>query len=225
DDERDPNPLVEVVMGAVVHTGYSMRTAFRRARAEHAARRADEPEDFIHDREPSLDPREPSIAPEPVVTAAPQRRIHAPAAPFVEPSFEPTARIKEQPEYDDTAIDYPDIDQDDVPFVPETPVPARTMRGDSRFHPVDHAAPRAPVPVAAPAPRPAQGQRQFREAQGSLLDDNSGFELPALSLLAEPRHKGPSPEHAPERLEEMARQLEAVLQDFGVKGDIINVRP
>src|SRR5690606_39031662 len=112
DDDRDPNPLVEVVMGAVVHTGYSMRTAFRRARAEHAARRAEEPEDFIHDREPSLDPREPSIAPEPVVTAAPQRRIHAPAAPFVEP----TARIKEQPEYDDTAIDYPEIDEDDVPF-------------------------------------------------------------------------------------------------------------
>ncbi|MHB1109454.1 MAG: DNA translocase FtsK, partial [Devosia sp.] len=39
------------------------------------------------------------------------------------------------------------------------------------------------------------------------------------------RHKGPSPEHAPERLEAMARRLEGVLQDFGVKGDIINVRP
>src|SRR5690606_37491324 len=36
---------------------------------------------------------------------------------------------------------------------------------------------------------------------------------------------GPSPEHAPERLEEMARQLDAVLGDIGVKGDIINVRP
>jgi S-DNA-T family DNA segregation ATPase FtsK/SpoIIIE len=65
----------------------------------------------------------------------------------------------------------------------------------------------------------------LREAQASFLDEPGGFELPALNLLAEPRHKGPSPEHAPERLEEMARQLEGVLEDFGVKGDIINVRP
>ncbi len=32
-------------------------------------------------------------------------------------------------------------------------------------------------------------------------------------------------EHRPERLEAMARRLEGVLEDFGVKGDIINVRP
>ncbi|HEY0918476.1 DNA translocase FtsK, partial [Devosia sp.] len=79
--------------------------------------------------------------------------------------------------------------------------------------------------VAAPAARPTPGLRASREAQGSLLDDPGGFELPELSLLATPRHKGPSPEHAPERLEAMARRLEGVLQDFGVKGDIINVRP
>ena len=224
DDDREPNPIVEVAMGAVVHMGYSLRTAFRRAKAEHAARRAAEVEDaFDHDNEPSLGgQRAPEVVPQrDAVMAVPQRRIHAPAAP-VEPSFEPSARIKAQPDYDDTAIDYPEIDEDDaVPFVPDTPVASRTQRGDSRFHPVDPAAPR----VTAPAPRPAQGQRQFREAQGSLLDEPHGFELPELSLLAEPRRSGPSPEHAPERLEDMARQLEAVLADFGVKGDIINVRP
>src|SRR5690606_34501045 len=59
----------------------------------------------------------------------------------------------------------------------------------------------------------------------SFLDEPGGFELPPLSLLAEPRRTGPAPEHAPERLEEMARKLEEVLGDFGVKGDIINVRP
>src|SRR6185295_17216589 len=52
-----------------------------------------------------------------------------------------------------------------------------------------------------------------------------GFELPPLGLLAEPRLKGLSDEHRPERLEAMARRLEGVLEDFGVKGDIINVRP
>jgi S-DNA-T family DNA segregation ATPase FtsK/SpoIIIE len=223
EDEREPNPVVEVAMGAVVHMGYSLRTAFRRAKAEHAARRAAEVEEaFDHDNEPSLDgQRVPETAPqrEPVVGSP--RRIHAPAQP-VEPSFEPSARIMAQPAYDDTAIDYPEEDEDDgVPFVPDATIASRTQRGDSRFHPVDPAAPR----VTAPAPRPAQGQRVFREAQGSLLDEPHGFELPELSLLAEPRRAGPSPEHAPERLEDMARQLEAVLADFGVKGDIINVRP
>jgi len=236
EDERDPNPLMEVAMGAVVHMGYSMRTAFRRARAAHAERRAEEDmADFDHNAEPSMDGRAPDIhvAQEPVAVAT-QRRIYAPVQ-HVEPNFEPTGRILAQPDYDDTAIDYPDEPEDDgVPFVPDAPMPSRTQRGDSRFHPADPTAPRgqvepvaaAPrVPVAAPAPRPAQGQRQFREAQGSLLDEPQGFELPELSLLAEPKRSGPSPEHAPARLEEMARQLEAVLQDFGVKGDIINVRP
>src|SRR5690606_26499112 len=85
---------------------------------------------------------------------------------------------------------------------------------------------RQPSPrVTAPAPRPAPGNRAAREAQRSLLSDGDRFELPELNLLAEPRHKGPSPEHAPERLEAMARKLESVLQDFGGKGAIINVRP
>jgi DNA segregation ATPase FtsK/SpoIIIE, S-DNA-T family len=78
--------------------------------------------------------------------------------------------------------------------------------------------------VAAPARRPAPGSRAAREAQASLLDD-TGFELPALSLLTEAKHKGMLDEHRPERLEAMARRLEGVLEDFGVKGDIINVRP
>jgi len=225
-DEPEPNPLVEVALGAIVHMGYSLRTAFRRARANHAARRAaQDMAPFDHDREPSVAPgtAPDSAADREPVIAVPQRRIHAPAAPQVEPSFAPGPRVNAPTDYDDTAIDYPDEDDGDLPFVPDAPAGARAQRGDSRFHPVDPAAPR--VAVAAPAPRPAQGQRVFREAQGSLLDEPGGFELPALSLLAAPQRKGPPPEHAPERLEEMARKLEAVLQDFGVKGDIINVRP
>src|SRR5690606_4817631 len=80
--------------------------------------------------------------------------------------------------------------------------------------------------VTPAAPRPQPGTRAAREAQGSMFDESgAGFQLPELSLLAQPKHKGASPEHAPERLEAMARKLESVLADFGVKGDIINVRP
>ena len=51
------------------------------------------------------------------------------------------------------------------------------------------------------------------------------FELPSLDYLAEPKKVGRLPELSKEKLEENARQLEGVLDDFGVKGQIINVRP
>lgn len=226
DDERETNPIVDVALGAVVHMGYSMRTAFRRAKESHAERRAAEAAEWRDDeREPSLDGRSPVVErAEPAMTAAPQRRIHAPVEPAFQPEPDVSPRINARPSYDDTELDYPDEVEDDVPYVDDTPAPPvvnHQQRGDSRFHPVDPAKPR----VTAPAPRPAQGQRVIREAQASFLDEPGGFELPELSLLAEPKHKGPSPEHAPEKLEEMARRLEEVLSDFGVKGDIINVRP
>ncbi len=68
--------------------------------------------------------------------------------------------------------------------------------------------------------------RARAEAQPSLaFDDNkSDFELPPLSLLANPqdiqRHH-----LSDEALEENARMLEAVLDDYGVKGEIVSVRP
>ncbi|WP_224704461.1 DNA translocase FtsK [Devosia aquimaris] len=237
-DEPETNPIIDVALGAMVHMGYSLRTAYRRARANHAERRAADAATWRDEEvEPGLETapaartagaerREPALTPAP-------RRIHAPVEHAVEPAFEDepglaaapetASRINARPSYDEDELDYPDEADDDIPFVPDVPAPAVNHRqqGDSRFHPVDPAKPR----VTAPAPRPAQGQRIMREAQTSFLDEPGGFELPPLSLLAEPKHKGPSPEHAPERLEEMARQLEGVLEDFGVKGDIINVRP
>ncbi len=232
EEERETNPLVDIVLGAVVHTGYSLRTAFRRARASHAERRTAESASWRDDdHEPSLDGPAPTFEPrEPTLAPPAQRRIHAAPEPAfeVEPPFEGepeiSPRINARPSYDETELDYPDEGEDDVPFVPDmAPQPPvnHQQRGDSRFHPIDPAKPR----VAAPAPRPAPGQRITREAQASFLDEPGGFELPPLTLLSEPKHLGPSPEHAPERLEAMARKLEEVLQDFGVKGDIINVRP
>ena len=78
--------------------------------------------------------------------------------------------------------------------------------------------------VSSLAQRPKQGTRQALEAQGSLLKQQ-GFELPQLNLLASPIVTEIANEHRPQILEEKARQLESVLADFGVKGDITNVRP
>jgi S-DNA-T family DNA segregation ATPase FtsK/SpoIIIE len=51
------------------------------------------------------------------------------------------------------------------------------------------------------------------------------FELPSLDLLAEPKKSNRGADLSDEALEQNARALEGVLEDFGVKGQIINVRP
>ena len=78
--------------------------------------------------------------------------------------------------------------------------------------------------VAAPAPRPRPGKRAGAEAQPSLLPSEA-FELPALSLLTEPKAPDPRTRINSEALEQNARVLEGVLDDFGIRGEIINVRP
>jgi DNA segregation ATPase FtsK/SpoIIIE, S-DNA-T family len=51
------------------------------------------------------------------------------------------------------------------------------------------------------------------------------FQLPPLTLLAEPKAVVRDASLSKEALEQNARLLEGVLEDFGVKGDIIHVRP
>jgi S-DNA-T family DNA segregation ATPase FtsK/SpoIIIE len=71
------------------------------------------------------------------------------------------------------------------------------------------------------APRPkARKAKPVRPTQRKL----NGYELPAINLLAAPKA---TERFAPsnEALEENANQLENVLEDFGVRGDIINAHP
>ena len=77
--------------------------------------------------------------------------------------------------------------------------------------------------VTAPAPAIKTGKRALREAQPSLLGD-SGYELPPLLLLSEAKKQAVT-KISEDALEQNARLLEGVLDDFGVKGEIINVRP
>ncbi|MEM6758080.1 MAG: DNA translocase FtsK 4TM domain-containing protein [Pseudomonadota bacterium] len=81
--------------------------------------------------------------------------------------------------------------------------------------------------VQQPARNPIQPSTQAKaEAQPKLRfeDTHPGFELPPLELLENPvaiqRHH-----LSDEALEENARMLETVLDDYGVKGEIVSVRP
>ncbi|MGB7241534.1 MAG: DNA translocase FtsK 4TM domain-containing protein [Sulfitobacter sp.] len=81
--------------------------------------------------------------------------------------------------------------------------------------------------VQQPARKPVQPSRRAQaEAQPTLSFDDThpGFELPPLNLLENPVHV-PRLQLSDEALEENARMLESVLDDYGVKGDIVSVRP
>lgn len=82
--------------------------------------------------------------------------------------------------------------------------------------------------VQHPIRKPAQPSRQAKaEAQPTLqfeAKQDSGFEMPPLSLLMSPdvieRHV-----LSDDALEANARMLESVLDDYGIKGEIVSVRP
>jgi len=79
------------------------------------------------------------------------------------------------------------------------------------------------VPVAAP-PQPSKAAIKERQPSLDFHEREIIFETPPLSLLSNPtqivRHH-----LSDEALEENARMLENVLDDYGVKGDIVSVRP
>ncbi len=70
------------------------------------------------------------------------------------------------------------------------------------------------------------GKRLKKDTQlGFRFAKAEEFELPSLTLLAEPKRLNRGADLSDEALEQNARMLEGVLEDFGVKGQIINVRP
>lgn len=71
---------------------------------------------------------------------------------------------------------------------------------------------------------PKPGRRSTREAQPDLLGGED-YELPSLHLLSEPTQSPAATQINTDALEQNARLLEGVLEDFGVRGEIINVRP
>ena len=77
--------------------------------------------------------------------------------------------------------------------------------------------------VAMPAAPPRQSERLARDSAPSFRFDQT-WEHPPLTLLAEPK-KQVGAVISKEALEQNARLLEGVLEDFGVRGEIIQVRP
>lgn len=70
-----------------------------------------------------------------------------------------------------------------------------------------------------------RGRREKAEAQTSLDLGEGNYKLPALGLLAKSKTPSKADMISAEGLEQNARLLEDVLQDFGIRGEIIEVRP
>ena len=135
-------------------------------------------------------------------------------------------------DYDDAERIEPHLMRDDNAYAyAPSPAPQERDRDDEpeTYAPEWDENPLSPEPVEAPrvqapAPKPKPGRRLAREAQPSMFDGER-FELPSLHLLAEPKGRGKDPALNADALEQNARILEGVLEDFGVRGEIINVRP
>ncbi len=80
---------------------------------------------------------------------------------------------------------------------------------------------------APPPRRQREGQagRAARAARAPTPRRNGVFELPSLQYLAEPKLVQRDPSLSKDVLEQNARLLEGVLEDFGVRGEIIHVKP
>ncbi len=77
---------------------------------------------------------------------------------------------------------------------------------------------------ATPAPTPAASKPTVKRT-AAKKKRKGPIKLPSLDILAEPDHSDLPPEMSDEALEQNARILEGVLEDFGVRGQIINVCP
>jgi S-DNA-T family DNA segregation ATPase FtsK/SpoIIIE len=112
----------------------------------------------------------------------------------------------------------------------EPPITESDFEDEPEGYPAGFIDPEAAVPAAParvqPAPRPIKkGSRIAKDMQPDMLPNNGEFQLPPLSLLMEANHGGKSTQLSPDALEQNARMLEGVLEDFGIRGEIINVRP
>lgn len=110
----------------------------------------------------------------------------------------------------------PQTDDDLTYIAPEPALQRPALPGEYRRAVVQHAAKKAPAP-SRQAIAEAQPRLKFNEPAAA-------YELPPLALLsapvAMPRHQ-----LSDESLEENARMLESVLDDYGVRGEITAVRP
>ena len=136
--------------------------------------------------------------------------------PVADEEFEAPPPVTAAPAHHPVAEEAVEEETDDNPFAPDNALDVEP--------PV--AAPAAPAAVKI-VPRKsaaAQGKRAAKAGQRELAL-GAEYQLPPLDMLSLPSRVNAQPKIDEEALEQNARLLETVLEDFGVKGQIVKVRP
>ena len=125
-------------------------------------------------------------------------------------------------------LQWPRSEQADSTFDPSAYAPPATREASGilpgQKQDITMYAPRRVIAPAAAALKP--GSRALKELQPSLLDRlaRRDYVFPPLHILAEPKNSAAN-KVSEDSLGQNARLLEGVLEDFGVKGEIVHVRP
>ncbi|MBC7141081.1 MAG: DNA translocase FtsK, partial [Rhodobacteraceae bacterium] len=168
-------------------------------------------------------PADPVLRAEPPLTATAAARPGAAAALPAEPRFMPASRLP------GGNVFTPEDEPAGTPLTAEPLFDTEDGFDRNAFADLDGdgvAATHKPIVQHAPRKPPAPSRQALAEAQPRLRFEEkaSGYEMPPLSLLASPSSVQRRP-LSDESLEENARMLESVLDDYGVKGEITSVRP
>jgi DNA segregation ATPase FtsK/SpoIIIE, S-DNA-T family len=103
-----------------------------------------------------------------------------------------------------------------------TPV-AKTLEAEAKTKTAETGAPPT-LEVKAPKLPPRESSREARENQGAFeFAQPGGFRLPELAMLAKPKPRQTAIDE--EALRQNARMLESVLAEFGVRGEVDQIRP
>jgi len=216
EDDEDDASSGSLVLGAITHAWFTTRGRFRRLMGLAGMRKSRVLPDSPLDLNGGYEQLSENFHDD-------HRRV---SGERIEPGFAQSSRAQTVPVDDAPPFDLDDdplpegvlsgdLDDDDDPAADWRPQAAPTSSPTSVA-----AGPR----ISAPAERPKPGARVQRDAQGSMLEDY-GFSLPSVHLLNEAPHVVKDSSLSPQELEQNARMLEGVLEDFGVKGEIIHVRP
>ncbi len=211
DDDAGGPGFALIALGAVIHAGLSLKAAIARKMASRRALRAAAPSPAPWQTAPQFSPRD----------------FDPPLNDFARGGAGDAFDFGAEPLlWPERGIADPGFDATD--YAPPAARAARQKAAGAKTAPDAAAEEPPPRRIVAPPPPPVRpGQRAQKEAHPSLRDrmkNRGDYVLPPLNMLAEAR-KLVSSQISEDALGQNARLLEGVLEDFGVKGEIINARP
>ncbi len=213
DDDAGGPGFALVALGAAIHAALALKAALARRLARRRAPRVPAPSPAPWQTAPQFSPRDFEL---------PLSSFEGQGSEFGQ-SFDFGATPLSWPE---PGIPEPGFDA--TAYAPPATRAAARQRAESveKAGAAGVAGASAPRRIVAPPPPPVRpGQRAEKEAHPSLRErlGRRDYVLPPLSMLAEAKKL--SAQVSEDALGQNARLLEGVLEDFGVKGEIINVRP